>query len=55
VNGPKLTHLHPSQPPVRILVVDDDAGESAVSVEMLRDIDAAEILVAQSGGRNHCR
>ena len=50
MNDPKLTRLHPAHhPPVTILVVDDDVGQSALQAEILRDIEGAVILVAYNG------
>jgi putative two-component system response regulator len=49
VNDPSQHDLHHSQPPVTILVVDDDAGQLALQVEILKDIDGAVVLVAESG------
>lgn len=49
MNDPSLPHLHHSQPLVTILVVDDDAGQLALQAEILRDIEGAVVMVAESG------
>lgn len=49
MNDLNLPHLHQAQLPLTILVVDDDAGQLALQVEILKDIDGATVIAAENG------